>query len=275
MKAIILAAGKGTRLRPLTYGIPKPLLPVKGRPVLDWVVGNVLTCNDVDEVLVAISGTIGDDLHERILSHTHGICIDSYLKNSSYSNVNIRTVPTPQRETAGDIFHILLDNEIKSGKIIVAYGDNLTNVNLQRMSEYHDRCRERLGTSATVLLFEVPEKDVSRFGIAKVRNESGFSLIESFVEKPEPSEAPSRFANAGYYIMNVEDVIGLFPRGKEKVERSVFPALASEGKLAAYITELPFWIDIGTKEAYEEANKLAHKGLVIPPPLNENGDNNE
>ncbi len=274
MKAIILAAGKGTRLRPLTYGIPKPLLPVKGKPVLDWVISNILTCNTIDEILIAISGTTGDDLHERILSHTHGICIDSYIKHTKYSNTPVRTIPTPQRETAGDILHILVDNDITSGKVVVAYGDNLTNVNLQKMSEYHDRCREKLGTSATVLLFEVPEKDVHRFGIAKVRDESGFTLIEDFVEKPKPSEAPSRLANAGYYIMEIEDVLDLFPQKKEKVERSIFPALASKGKLAAYVTQLPFWIDIGTISAYEEANKLAHVDLIIPPPLrNNNGEN--
>ncbi|HDD72687.1 MAG TPA: nucleotidyltransferase family protein, partial [Candidatus Aenigmarchaeota archaeon] len=195
MKAIILAAGKGTRLRPLTYGIPKPLLPVKGRPVLDWVIRNIMTCSKIDEIIVAISGTTGNDLHERILSHTHGICIDSYVRNLGYG-CSIKTVPTPQRETAGDLLHVLVDNEMKSGTVVVAYGDNLTHVNLKNMLEYHERCRERLGISATVLLFEVPEKDVGRFGIARIKEKDGFNLIESFVEKPNPEEAPSRLANA-------------------------------------------------------------------------------
>ncbi len=265
MKAIILAAGKGTRLRPLTYGIPKPLLPVKGKPVLDWVISNIATTNDVEEIIVAISGTIGENFEDRILSHTHGICIDSYIKHRDYG-IPVRTVPTPQRETAGDLLHVLVDNDITSGRILVAYGDNLTSVNLKEMVNYHEGCRNVLGISGTVLLFEVPEKDVNRFGIAVVKERDGFTLIEKFVEKPKPEEAPSKLANAGYYILEVEDVLEMFPRKKDKVERSVFPTLASQGKLSGFVAKLPFWMDIGTKEAYEEANRLAHEGLLIPPP---------
>ena len=109
MKVIVLAAGKGTRMRPLTYGIPKPLLPVKGTPMLDWIIKSTLTGNKVDEVFVGIPGTVGKNLYDRILSHTHGICIDSYLKNNDYG-VPVSTILTPQRETAGDIFHILQEN---------------------------------------------------------------------------------------------------------------------------------------------------------------------
>jgi len=266
MKAVILAAGKGTRLRPLTYGIPKPLLPIKGRPVIDWVIRNVLTCGNIDEILVAISGTIGDDFHERILSHTHGICIDSYLKNLNYG-FPIRTIPTPQRETAGDLLHVLIENDLKSGMMLVAYGDNLTRVNLKPMVDYHLKCKKKLGISATVLLFEVPEKDVNRFGIAKIKDINGFTLIEKFIEKPALRDAPSNLANAGYYIFDIENIFDLFPKEKIKVEQSIFPILASRNKLAAFVSKLPFWIDIGTIEAYEEANKMAHENLIIPPPL--------
>jgi mannose-1-phosphate guanylyltransferase len=266
MKAIILAAGKGTRLRPLTYGIPKPLLPVNGRPVIDWVIRNVLTCDDVDEIFVAIPGTIGTDFHERVLSHTHGICVDSYLKNLDY-RLPIRTVPTPQRETAGDLLHVLMENDLKKGTILVAYGDNLTHVNLKPMLNYHRRMKKKLGISATVLLFEVPEKDVDRFGIAKIKDVGGFKLIDKFIEKPGIKDAPSRLANAGYYIFDIEDILDLFPKEKVKMEQSIFPILASRNKLAAFVCKLPFWIDIGTIEAYEEANKMAHESLIIPPPL--------
>ena len=80
MKTIILAAGKGTRMRPLTYGIPKPLLPVKGKPMLEWIIDSVLH-KTMDEIIVAVPGTVGDDSQERMLSHIQGICVDSYLKN--------------------------------------------------------------------------------------------------------------------------------------------------------------------------------------------------
>src|SRR3989338_1085487 len=161
MKAIILAAGKGTRLQPLTYGIPKPLLPIKGRPMIDWVIRSILSYDRIDEIIIAISGTTGDDLHERILSHTHGICIDSYVKNLGY-NCNIRTIPTPQRETSGDLKFVLEEANIRKDKVLVVYGDNLTSFDVGKMDEYHDECRKELGIASTVLLFEAPEKDVSR-----------------------------------------------------------------------------------------------------------------
>jgi mannose-1-phosphate guanylyltransferase len=263
MKAIILAAGKGTRLRPLTYGIPKPLLPVKGRPVIDWVISNVMTHDEIEEIIIAIPGASSEDLEERILSHTHGICIDSYVKNLDYK-CKIRTIPTFQRETSGDLRHVLEEIGLKSGKIIVAYGDTLTKLDLKEIVDYHNKCRKKLGVSCTVALFEVPEKDVSRFGIAVTEKKEGFDTIKEFVEKPETSSVCT--ANSGYYVMELDDIFEILPREKVKVEYSLFPKLAKEGKLAAYMAKLPFWIDIGSLDAYERANKLAHEDVIIPPP---------
>lgn len=265
MKAIILAAGKGTRLRPLTYGIPKPLLPIKGRPMLDWIIKSIVSGNHIDEIFVGISGTSGNELQERVLSHTHGICIDRYLENVDYG-IPVKTVPTPQRETAGDIIHILQDRNIKSGPVLVAYGDNLTSFNVKKMIDYHLKCKKKMGTSATVLLFEAPDKDVDRFGIADVEKSGDFTLIKSFVEKPKKEDAPSNLANGGYYILEIDEVMDLFPRYKDKVENTIFPALAKKGKLAGFVTKLPFWLDISTVEAYEEASKMAHDGLILAPP---------
>jgi len=271
MKVIILSGGKGTRLRPLTYGIPKPLLPVKGQPMLDWVIRSVVN-GDIEEIVVGVPGTVGEDMQERTLSHIHGICIDSYLKHMNYP-CKVRTIPVPQRETAGDLRYILEEIGMKKGQILVVYGDNMTSLEVNDLLAYHNKTREMLGTTATVVLFEVPEKDVPRFGIAKTKEVNGSYLIEHFIEKPSLEQAPSRLANAGYYILEVEEVFDLLSREKVKVEQSLFPLLASQGKLAGYITKLPYWIDISTLEAYEKANKMAHDGLIIPPALPENGKN--
>lgn len=265
MKGIILAAGKGTRLYPITYGIPKPLLPVKGTPIIDWVIRNVLSCGEIDEIFVAIPGTTGEEFHDRVLSHAHGICVDSYLKNLDYG-CKIKTVPTPQRETAGDLRYIFEETSQRKGTVIVAYGDNLTEINLKEALDYHRRCKTKLGTACTMVLFEVPQQDAGRFGIAEIKNAGGFSLIESFVEKPAHSE--SRLANAGYYFIELDEVYDMLPKERIKVEHSLFPALAREGRLAGFVSRIPFWIDIGTIEAYEEANRLAHDNLIIPPSMN-------
>lgn len=268
MKAIILAAGKGIRLRPLTYGIPKPLLPVQGRPMIDWVIKSVLS-SKINEIIVAVSGTSGTDTEERTLSHIHGICMDSYLRNVDY-NCPVRTIPTPQRETAGDIRYILEEMGLCDGKIIVVYGDNLTRFDIEKMFDYHEKCRKALGTSATMLLFEAPEKELNRFGIAKIKQTEGFDLIEHFVEKPPLERAPSRFANGGYYILEIGGVFDMLPRERIKIEHSLFPELAKSNKLAGFVTKLPYWIDISTIESYKNANKMAHDGLIISPPFPNN-----
>ena len=105
-----------------------------------------------------------------------------------------------------------------------------------------------------------------RFGIAKIKKSNGFALVEHFVEKPPLGQAPSNLANGGYYILELSDVFDLLPRESTKVENSVFPVLAKNNKLAAFVTKLPYWIDISTTEAYENANKMAHDGLIIAPP---------
>jgi len=269
MKAIILAAGKGTRLRPLTYGIPKPLLPVKGKPMIDWVIRSIE--GSVDEIIVAIPGTVGEDVHERTLSHIHGMSIDFYLKNAGYP-VSVRTIPVPQKETAGDLRYILEETGINNGEILVVYGDNLTSFDVGEMVLYHRKARKKLGVSSTVLLFEAPQNELDRFGIAKVKSVEGFNLIENFVEKPKLSEAPSNLANGGYYIIEAEDVYEMLPRHKTKVEHSLFPGLAKANKLCGFVTRLPHWIDISTVEAYENANKMAYDGLIIPPPSKEENE---
>ncbi|MBI4170705.1 MAG: nucleotidyltransferase family protein [Candidatus Aenigmarchaeota archaeon] len=256
MKAIILAAGKGTRLRPLTYGIPKPLLPVKGTPIIDWVIANLKLCNEVDEIIVAIAGNSDE------LSQIQAFCIEKYLKEKY--NGKIRVVRTEQKETAGDLKKVLQECSLASGPVIVAYGDNLSDVNVADLFEYHKKCRAALGTSATVALFEVSEESAKRLGIATVRNNKGFTLIEKFVEKPQHPE--SRLANAAYYILELDDVGHLIEEREIKIEQSLFPLLARNGKLAGFAEKITFWIDIGTLEAYEEANKFAHDNLIIPPP---------
>jgi mannose-1-phosphate guanylyltransferase len=260
MKAIVLAAGKGTRLRPLTYGIPKPLLPIKGKPIIDWVIDNILTSNQIEKIFVAIPGTSSNDFQERALAHTHGICIDSYLKNV-YGN-KIETIPTPQRETAGDIKFILDEIGADDEPILVAYGDILTTINMENFIRKHQAYRKENDVFASLMLFHVPQKDIPRFGMAMTENIGGVSMITKYVEKP--AQFSSNLAHAGYYVMELSDVLPMIPMHRIKMEQSVFPKLSEMRKFAGIIEEPPFWMDIGTKEAYEEANKRAHDGLIIP-----------
>jgi NDP-sugar pyrophosphorylase family protein len=203
---------------------------------------------------------------DRVLLNAQGICIDSYFRNLE-ADYKIKTIPTFQRETGGDLGHVLEEVATRNEPIVVCNGDVITDVKVSEMVEYHKRARETLGVSATIFLFEVPQQDVSRLGIAKLKQDGRFNLVEEFVEKPKIEEAPSRYANAGFYIFELSDVFHRIPKDRHRMEKTLLPELAKEGKLAAYIGKPTFWMDIGTKESYELANKMAHENTIIPPPM--------
>jgi mannose-1-phosphate guanylyltransferase len=239
LKAIILAAGKGIRLRPLTYGIPKPLLPVGGKPVIDFVIENLLTCREIDTIYVGVS-------------HMQSM-ISSYLIHTPRDKVLIETVATLCWETAGDIKVISVEKEIRE-PVVVAYGDNVTRMNIDRLVKFH----RKMGKSATVALFRVPWNEVDRFGVAKLEK----GVITEFVEKPPRDNAPSNLANIGYYVLEPE-VISRIPYSKVKMESSLFPKLVQEGELAGLVYNLKYWLDIGTIEAYRKANRMIEG--ILPP----------
>ena len=240
MKAIILAAGKGVRLRPLTYGIPKPLLPVGGKPVIDFVIDNLLTCKEIDTIYIGVS-------------HMQSM-ISSYLTHTPRDDVRIETVSTLCWETAGDVRVITVEKEINE-PVVVAYGDNVTKMNIDKLVKFH----RKMGKMASVALFRVPWKEVSRFGVAKLEK----GIITEFIEKPEKGKAPSNLANVGYYVIEPE-VISRIPYSKVKMESSLFPKLAAEGELAGLVYELKYWLDIGTIGAYRKANRMM-EGILAPP----------
>ncbi len=243
MKAIILAAGEGKRLRPLTYGIPKPLLPVGGRPVIDYVIDNILKCKEIDTIYVAVSHMKSP--------------LESYLAHSPHSDVSIETVDTLGWETGGDLKTVLIQKEIREEPVLVCYGDNVTTLDTSELFSAHKKNKESF---CTVSLFEVPQEDVPRFGIAELSGRQ----ITRFVEKPAPGATSSRLANAGYFVLDSSAVAGL-PMRKFKLESEYFPSWASAGRLFGHVHEVKLWIDIGTIDAYRAANRLVEE--ILPPPV--------
>lgn len=240
MKAVILAAGKGTRMKPLTYGIPKPLLPVGGKPVVDYVIDNLMTAHaDITEIFVAVS-------YMREV-------IENYLSHTPRDHMRLETVTTLGWETGGDLHAVAVEKGITE-PVIVAYGDNVTNLNIGEMVKFH----KKSGRLATLALFRVPWDDVSRFGIAEVDGDK----VVSFAEKPARKDAKSNLANAGYYILEPQ-LLERIPHKKAKIEHMLFPLLAKEGQLGAFIYNPSYWLDIGTIEAYRKANRMIEG--ILPP----------
>ncbi len=229
MHAIVLVGGFGTRLRPLTYAIPKPLLPVAHVPMIRRLV-NRLADGGVTDVVLAL----GFKPEPFFAEFPDNMC----------GNVRMTyAVEETPLDTAGAIGFAARTAGI-TGTFVVANGDVITDLNVADLIAFHARC----GAKATISL--TPVDDPSQFGIVET-DELG--KVVRFVEKPKPGETTSRFASAGTYVME-ESTLALMP-GTEKlsIERVTFPQLVAEGSLYAMATD-DYWIDAGRPDTYVQAN---------------------
>lgn len=229
MHAIVLVGGFGTRLRPLTYAIPKPLLPVAHVPMIRRLV-NRLADGGVTDVVLAL-GFKPEPFFAEFPNNMCGTVRITYA------------VEETPLDTAGAIGFAARAAGI-TGTFVVANGDVMTDLNVADLIAFHTRS----GAKATISL--TPVDDPSQFGIVET-NDSGKVL--RFVEKPKPGETASRFASAGTYVME-ESTLALMP-GTEKlsIERVTFPQLVAEGSLYAMATD-DYWIDAGRPDTYVQAN---------------------
>jgi mannose-1-phosphate guanylyltransferase len=229
MHAVVLVGGFGTRLRPLTYSIPKPLLPVAHVPMIRRLV-NRLAEGGVTDVVLAL----GFKPEPFFAEFPNNLCGDVRM---SYA------VESTPLDTAGAIGFAARVAGI-TGTFIVANGDVMTDLNVADLVAFH----RRSGARATISL--TPVDDPSQFGIVET-NVDGRVL--RFVEKPQPGETESHFASAGTYVME-ESTLALMP-GTEKlsIERVTFPQLVAEGTLFAMATH-DYWIDAGRPDTYVQAN---------------------
>jgi mannose-1-phosphate guanylyltransferase len=218
--AVILVGGEGTRLRPLTERMPKPMVPIANRPFLEHQIEHLEWHGITDVVLSCgylphqIRAHFGDRLTYVVEDHPLGT--GGAIENAA------RGIP--------DTF-------------LVCNGDVLTDLDVTALVAFH---RER-GAQATIALH--PVDDPSRYGLVRT-DERG--AVEAFIEKPPPGEADVNTINAGTYVME-PGVLRLIPPGeKVSVEREVFPRLVGDGLYAR--AEDGEWIDIGTPESYLAAN---------------------
>jgi mannose-1-phosphate guanylyltransferase len=225
MKAFLLAAGNGTRLRPLTSEVPKCLLPIQGVPLLEIWLNN---CNaaGITDVLVN--------------THAHTRDIRSFAAQQS-TGVRIRVAEEPQLLGSAGTFVENRDFVAGENAFFVLYADVLTNINLRRMFRFHQQKRH----SATLGIYQVP--DPTRCGIVTM-NEN--SIIQEFVEKP--SQPVSNWAFAGVMIAGPELFDFLPTRRPADLGFDVLPKMI--GKMAAYrISE--YLLDIGTFSNYQNAQQ--------------------
>jgi mannose-1-phosphate guanylyltransferase len=245
VQALVLAGGEGTRLRPLTYTTPKPVMPLAGRPfltfMLDWA-----HSHGVEEVILSC-GFMSDDV-KRVLGDI-------------YDGIRLRYVVEEEPlGTAGPV-RLAHDEGLLEERLFVLNGDVLTDIDLTAELEQH----ERGGARATLALY--PVDDTSSYGVVPTAEDGA---VEAFIEKGG-GEAPTNRINAGAYVIE-RDVVERIPAGRAvSFEREVFPSLVGEG-LDGYAAA-GYWIDIGTPERYLEAtwDLLAGRVSSTLPPRDETG----
>lgn len=228
MKAVVLSGGFATRLRPISYSLPKLLFPVLGKPVIYWTL-DLLRKSGIDEVVLAVN-YLADPLRAAV--------------GEKYKNIKISySLEKAPLGTGGPIK--LAAHKLKPRETFVAMnGDILAEIDLESMLRSHRKSK----ATVTAALHEVP--DPSPFGVVQL--DSAWR-IQRFIEKPTLKEAPSRLVNAGIYLIKPA-LLRMIPAGRKvSLEREIFPVLAKRGKLRGF----PFkghWFDIGNLSDYRKAN---------------------
>jgi len=236
VKAFILAAGKGTRLRPFTDEIPKPLIPVMNKPVMSSVL-ELCATNGIEAAVANL--------------HYRGEHIEKFFGDGSSWGVNLHySWEEELLGTAGGVRRQL--DFLSEDTFVVISGDVVTNLDLAGLIRFH---KER-GAMATMALKEVG--DPTRFGVV-VQDEAG--RIRSFQEKPSRAEAKSRMVNTGIYVLEPE-VFNLIPKGAFfDFGRDLFPMML-ERDLPLYGLETKaYWSDVGTLAQY----LYTHWDLLMSP----------
>lgn len=255
MHALILAGGKGTRLRPLTVYTPKPIVPLANRAFLLYQL-DILRKAGVSDVTLSLSYQPNK--------------IEDLLDNGSEFGVKLRYVTEPSPLGTAGAFGFAsagIDDPC-----IVFNGDILTDIDLAKMMEYH----RSSGADATIALAKV--EDPSRYGLVKT-SEDG--KVEQFIEKPKPgTEIPdgTNTINAGIYILEPK-IRELIEEGQNSsFEYDVFPAILNKGMtFNAYVMDGAYWRDIGTPNSYLAAHMdiLSGKVAVELPDSSESPDTSQ
>lgn len=223
-QALILAGGKGTRLRPLTYEIPKVMIPLKGRPFLEHLI-EMLKDYEISDIILSV-GYLKDQIKQ-------------HFGDGKKFGVRIKYLEEDVPLGTAGCLRLAKEKGFLKSTFVMMNGDEYKEVDLDDMFAFH----KKQGVLGTIGLktTDMPQ----HYGVAVMQG----SKVLRFVEKPK--EFVSNLFSAGIYILEPE-VIELIPAGYTMVEQDLFPKLAEMHKLAGYLFKGK-WYDLGTFERYEQA----------------------
>jgi mannose-1-phosphate guanylyltransferase len=226
LQALILAGGEGTRLRPLTSSIPKPVVPLAGRPFISYMI-EWLRRHGVDEAILSC-GFMADGVR-------------TVLGDGDELGVRLRYVEEPTPLGTGGA--LKLAEDLLEERFLMLNGDQLTDIDLTAQLRQH----ERTGARATLALIAV--EDPSTYGLVRRRDDLS---VSGFLEKPNAEEIDTNLVNAGVYILERSVLDDMAAAGTRiSIERDVFPQLVDHG-LFGYEAS-GYWMDIGTPPRYLQA----------------------
>src|SRR6188508_1778578 len=240
MKAIMLAGGKGTRLRPLTIHTPKPIVPIFDRPFLHYQLDLLKQVPEIDEVILSLN------YQPRRIEEIFG--------DGSEAGLNIRYVVEPAPlGTAGAVRYA---GESLHESVVVFNGDVLTTVDLGAVLKLH---RERKAKATIVL---TPVENPSAYGLVETDADGN---IKRFLEKPKPDEITCDTINAGIYVLEPETFDRIPKDEPWSIERSFFPSLIERAETFVAYVYRGYWIDIGTPEKYMAVHRDIMDGRYRSP----------
>ena len=250
MKAMILAAGAGTRLKPLTSRLPKPMLPIIEKPVIEFIV-ELLAKYDVKEIMVNVSHLAGVLQSYMRSGYRFGVRI-GYSFEGHFENGQL--VPEPVG-SAGGLKKIQEKSGFFDETFIVLCGDAIVDFDIAKAYEFH----KASNSMATIISKEVETKKVSNYGII-VSDSSG--RVESFQEKPPIDKARSNLANTGIYIFEPEVFDYIPSKQFFDIGGELLPLLVQKKERVFSLDTKIEWYDIGRNSDYLEILGMALRGQI-------------
>ncbi len=229
LKAVVMAGGKGTRLRPITYSIPKPLVPIAGKPCIGYVLDSYNEAGIKDAIITA--------------GYKFEALINGVIK---FKNKDQNILFSVEREPVGTAGSIKMVSKFIDDTFIVGSGDTLIDFNIGKLLDFHRKNKAKITIALTTV------EDPSQLGIVELKD----NLITRFLEKPKPEQTFSNLVNAGLYVLEPE-ILDYVPEGEPyDFAKQLFPKLIENGiKIHGYIGE-GTWLDTGRPNDMIRDNQL-------------------
>lgn len=242
MDAVILVGGFGTRLQPLTYTVPKQMLPIAGATMLERVVAH-LGSHGVTRAILA-------------LGYKPDVFIDEFPDQRCAGVELVYAVEPEPLDTGGAVRFAALAGGV-SDTFVVVNGDVLTDLDVSELIAFH----RSSGAEGTIALTKVD--DPSRYGVVPIEQDG---RVKAFIEKPPADEAPSHWINAGTYVLEPSVLDRIDDGRRVSIEREVFPAMVADSALYA-MERQERWVDAGTPATYLEASLGYIDGTIANEPV--------